>query len=96
MTNPHQLWSTGEEGCPKVICDNHGQVVLDLCKVCGKRESELDLECRIKVSSISTKRAKTSSLEAKKLDSHANPKPNLLTWCLRQSLYQLYNWRPYY
>lgn len=24
------------------------------------------------------------------------PKPNLLTWCLRQGLYAMYGWRPYY
>lgn len=24
------------------------------------------------------------------------PKPNLLTWCLRQALYEHYGWRPYY
>lgn len=24
------------------------------------------------------------------------PKPSLLTWCLRQSLYYQYGWRPYY
>lgn len=24
------------------------------------------------------------------------PKPNLLTWCLRQGLHTMYGWRPYY
>lgn len=24
------------------------------------------------------------------------PRPNLLTWCLRQSLHEKYGWRPYY
>lgn len=24
------------------------------------------------------------------------PRPNLLTWCLRQGLHSMYGWRPYY
>lgn len=24
------------------------------------------------------------------------PRPNVLTWCLRQGLHSMYGWRPYY
>lgn len=41
----HTLWQTGEEGCPEVICDRNGEVVLGLCKVCGRGECELVEPC---------------------------------------------------
>lgn len=41
----HTLWKTGEEGVPSVICDSNGEVVLGLCKVCGRGECELVEPC---------------------------------------------------
>lgn len=41
----HTLWETGEEGVPEVICDSNGEVVLGLCKVCGRGECELVEPC---------------------------------------------------
>lgn len=37
----HVLWTDADADRPKVICDANGQVVLDLCKVCGRGEAEL-------------------------------------------------------
>jgi hypothetical protein len=37
----HALWETKDANRPLVICDSNGEVVLDLCKVCGKAEIEL-------------------------------------------------------
>lgn len=41
----HVLWENGEDGAPDCIKDRNGEVVLGLCKVCGKGESELVEEC---------------------------------------------------
>ena len=38
-----------------------------------------------KIMSVAAERARRQS-----------PRPNLLTWCLRQGLYSMYGWRPYY
>jgi hypothetical protein len=45
LNNNHTLWKTGEEGCPSAIQDWNGEVVLGLCKVCGKGECELVEPC---------------------------------------------------
>lgn len=37
----HDLYEDGDKDIPPVICDSNGQVVLGLCKKCGKGESEL-------------------------------------------------------
>lgn len=37
----HDLWETGEHGVPEQILDWNGEVVLWLCKACGKGEGEL-------------------------------------------------------
>lgn len=37
----HVLYVTGDEGVPSSICDGNGEVVLGLCKVCGRGEVEL-------------------------------------------------------
>jgi len=47
---PHPLWETGEVGVPSAILDRNGEVVLGLCKVCGRGECELDEPCSPKVS----------------------------------------------
>lgn len=43
----HDLFKTGDPDAPDVIKDNNGEVVLDLCRKCGKTEIELTLspEC---------------------------------------------------
>lgn len=38
----HQLWTTSDKDRPEVICDCNGEVVLGLCKVCGRGEIELE------------------------------------------------------
>jgi hypothetical protein len=45
LNKNHTLWKTGEEGCPSAIQDWNGEVVLGLCKVCGKGECELVEPC---------------------------------------------------
>lgn len=37
----HDLWETGEPGVPEQILDRNGEVVLWLCKACGKGEGDL-------------------------------------------------------
>ncbi len=37
----HDLYADGDADIPEQITDSNGQVVLNLCKVCGKGESEL-------------------------------------------------------
>lgn len=41
----HQLYTDADKDAPDVIKDNRGQVVLGLCKVCGKGEIELNGPC---------------------------------------------------
>jgi hypothetical protein len=41
----HLLYSDADPLVPDVICDRNGQVVLGLCKRCGKAEAELDGPC---------------------------------------------------
>jgi len=41
----HTLWKDGDKNIPKAILDRNGDVVLGLCKVCGKGESELVEPC---------------------------------------------------
>jgi NTP pyrophosphatase (non-canonical NTP hydrolase) len=43
--NAHQLWKDGDYSVPLEICDRNGQVALALCKVCGKGEGDLQIEC---------------------------------------------------
>lgn len=38
----HQLYKDGDVDIPDAIKDRNGQVVLDMCKVCGKAEAELN------------------------------------------------------
>lgn len=42
----HKLYKTGDQGIPDGIKDRNGEVVLDMCKVCSKAESELDQPCK--------------------------------------------------
>ncbi len=50
--NPQQAWDTHtlytdrDTDRPGVICDRNGQVVLGLCKACGRGESQLDNPCQ--------------------------------------------------
>ncbi|XAI94712.1 putative pyrophosphatase [Pseudomonas phage vB_Pa-PAC6] len=42
----HDLYRTGDEGAPDAIKDRNGEVVLNLCRCCGKGEAELiDTPC---------------------------------------------------
>lgn len=43
----HVLYTTNSPDKPDVICDSNGDVVLGLCRVCGKGESELVLACTV-------------------------------------------------
>lgn len=46
MMNPnHDIYKDGDENIPDSICDGHGQIVLALCKKCGKGEIELNGKC---------------------------------------------------
>jgi len=41
----HDLYTDADKDRPVVICDKNGQVVLSLCKSCGRGESELETLC---------------------------------------------------
>lgn len=41
----HDLYRTGDAGAPLAIQDRNGEVVLQLCKLCRKGESELVEPC---------------------------------------------------
>ena len=41
----HILYETKDEDAPDVIRDNNGEVVLGLCRICGRAESQLDEPC---------------------------------------------------
>lgn len=38
----HILYKTGDADAPNSIKDRNGEVVLDLCRLCGRAETELD------------------------------------------------------
>lgn len=40
----HLLYKDGDADIPEAILDRNGQVALDMCKVCGKAESELTVQ----------------------------------------------------
>lgn len=41
----HNLYTDKDKDRPDAICDRNGQVVLNLCKDCGKGESQLEWAC---------------------------------------------------
>jgi hypothetical protein len=41
----HQLYQTGDPDAPDAVRDRNGDVVLSMCKVCGKAEVELSEPC---------------------------------------------------
>jgi hypothetical protein len=41
----HDLYTDADKDRPDVICDSNGQVVLGLCKRCGRGEAELETPC---------------------------------------------------
>lgn len=41
----HELFQTGDIGCPEQALDRNGEVVLGVCKNCGRVESELAEPC---------------------------------------------------
>ena len=41
----HDLYKTGDAGLPETIIDRNGEVVLGLCKRCGKGEADLAEAC---------------------------------------------------
>lgn len=45
MEAEHVLYKRGDAGVPDVIKDQNGDIVLGLCKVCGRAEIELDEPC---------------------------------------------------
>lgn len=45
MNTTHALYTDSDTDRPDVICDSNGQVVLSLCKTCGRAEAELSQPC---------------------------------------------------
>lgn len=43
----HDLYKTGDVDAPDAIKNNNGEVVLDLCKRCGRAEAELSDPCEL-------------------------------------------------
>lgn len=43
--NDHTLYEKGDAGVPNQIKDRNGDIVLGLCKICGKGEVELEGSC---------------------------------------------------
>lgn len=46
----HDCYETGDPGAPDAILDSNGEVVLGLCRRCGRAESELNEPCEPKES----------------------------------------------
>lgn len=42
---PHILYKTGDKDAPDSIKDDNGEVVLGLCRVCGRGECQLEVSC---------------------------------------------------
>lgn len=57
----HQLYSNQDLDAPDFIKDRNGDVVLALCKICGRGEHDLEKGC-IKLPIWFEKRGKTSSI----------------------------------
>ncbi len=49
----HDLYKTGDADAPEVIKDRNGEVVLDLCRRCGRGEIELSEPCTARAPSLS-------------------------------------------
>lgn len=45
---PHHIYTNQDSEVPHMILDRNGEVVLDLCKRCGRAEAELDQPCEMK------------------------------------------------
>lgn len=45
VTCEHHLYTNSDTDRPSAICDRNGEVVLGLCKVCGRSEVELEKPC---------------------------------------------------
>lgn len=41
----HVLYKTGDKDAPDSIKDDNGEVVLGLCRICRRGESELEISC---------------------------------------------------
>lgn len=46
LVNGHPVFTDNDKDRPEVICDQNGQTVLNMCKVCGRAEIELDEPCK--------------------------------------------------
>jgi hypothetical protein len=44
----HDLYTDADKDRPSAICDRNGQVVLGLCKRCGRGEIELETHCGVR------------------------------------------------
>jgi len=45
LDRPHDLYKTEDNEAPDVIKDQNGEVVLGLCKICGRGEIQLEEQC---------------------------------------------------
>ena len=61
----HELFQTGDPGCPEQALDWNGEVVLGVCKNCGRVEAELDEHCDHRIL-IKNLRAEIASLTSPK------------------------------
>lgn len=43
----HVLFETEDADRPACVCDSNGDVVLSLCRICGKGEADLEQECPV-------------------------------------------------
>ena len=41
----HNFYKTGDKDAPDIIKDRNGEVVLNLCRSCGKAEGDLNSYC---------------------------------------------------
>lgn len=62
--NTHLLYETSDSDAPDCIKDRNGEVVLGLCKVCGKGESELSGPCVPKSEEVSMPALDPSAVKA--------------------------------
>ena len=62
----HDLYTDRDKDRPEIICDRNGQVVLGLCKRCGKAEAQLDEPCIAVARVVISSRPVQNALERRK------------------------------
>jgi len=77
----HVLYQKGDKNIPSQLLDVNGDVVLSMCKICGKAESELSQECKSDREKAIEWFSKFSSFEKTQLcDTHTELVGSIRRW----------------